>query len=174
MDRRVKNAIFIICGGALIGVLFLYFWKKPIADTLSLETTQAEQNEVVVLQTNKVVYDAIIEGENISFPVTIVDTEEKREHGLSNTDSLPSKTGELFIFETPGNYGFWMKDMNYPLDMVWIDKNLKIIGVTRNISPSTYPDIFYPPKAVQYVIEVNANEAEALGLKVGKNITIKK
>ncbi len=72
------------------------------------------------------------------------------------TASLPPTAGKLFVFDTPDTYGFWMKDMNYSLDFVWINSAMKIIAITPNVAASTYPEVFYPPHPVQYVLEVDA------------------
>src|SRR5690242_15708811 len=49
------------------------------------------------------------------------DTPAKQQQGLSGTASLPLDQGMLFIFPKDGTYAFWMKDMNYSLDIIWID-----------------------------------------------------
>jgi uncharacterized membrane protein (UPF0127 family) len=113
-------------------------------------------------------YDAVLSTQNLSIPVTIADTPEEQEVGLSYTSSLEQNTGKLFVFNTVGKYGFWMKDMNYSLDLVWIDKDFKIIAIDKNVTPESYPNIFYPPKEVQYVLEVNAGFSTANDLSVNQ------
>lgn len=85
----------------------------------------------------------------------IADTKEKRGLGLSGRPALPADGGMLFVFDQPGNYGFWMKDMNFPIDIVWLDANKKIIGTTKNLQPKSYPQIFYPPAPIKYALEIN-------------------
>jgi uncharacterized membrane protein (UPF0127 family) len=97
----------------------------------------------------------------------IADTDASREQGLSDRQSLPANHGMLFIFDTPGQYGFWMKDMHFPLDMVWINADKTVAGVTKDLSPSTYPSIFPPPSPISYVLEINAGSAEKFGLISG-------
>src|SRR5664279_2881599 len=62
--------------------------------------------------------------------IEIADTEAERTLGLGNRSTLPENNGMLFVFDKPGNYGFWMKDTNFPLDFIWIDENKNIIDIT--------------------------------------------
>src|SRR4030042_2564613 len=55
--------------------------------------------------------------------VEIADTPEKRSQGLSGRDNLSQNQGMLFIFNQPAIPSFWMKDMNFPLDFIWINNN---------------------------------------------------
>ncbi len=102
--------------------------------------------------------------------VAVAKTPETRTQGLSGYTSLGADKGMLFIFPTPGEPDFWMKDMNFPLDMVWINSSRKIIGVSSNISPKTYPETFAPPGKIQFVLEVNAGIAEKFGMAVGTTV----
>ena len=99
--------------------------------------------------------------------VEIADTDASREQGLSDRASLPTNHGMLFVFDTPGQYGFWMKDMHFSLDMVWINADKTLAGVTKNLLPSTYPSVFPPPNPIQYVLEINAGSADKFGLVSG-------
>lgn len=76
----------------------------------------------------------------------VADTDAERVRGLSGRASLGQNEGLLFVFEKPGFYGIWMKDMNFPIDIVWIDKDKKITHIEKNVSPRTYPKVFYAQK----------------------------
>ena len=103
--------------------------------------------------------------------IEIADTDASREQGLSDRASLPSDNGMLFVFDTPGQYGFWMKDMHFPLDMVWINADKTVVGVTKDLLPSTYPSIFPPPSPISYVLEINAGSAETFGIIKGTSVS---
>ena len=90
-----------------------------------------------------------------------------QEKGLGDRDSLPMDQGMLFIFPEQGSYGFWMKDMRFSLDMVWIGADKKVAGVASDISPSTYPDLFLPPYPISYVLELNAGQAKKYAIATG-------
>ena len=100
----------------------------------------------------------------------IADTEETRQQGLSDIKSLPNDSGMLFVFNNPGKYGFWMKDMNFPLDLIWIDGNRTIAGVTKNVLPSSYPFVFMPPREISYVLEMDAGSVASFGLTTGTKV----
>ncbi|MBX4189256.1 DUF192 domain-containing protein [Candidatus Parcubacteria bacterium] len=102
----------------------------------------------------------------------VADTEVLRSQGLSGRKGLPSNTGMLFIFETPGKYGFWMKDMKFALDMVWISPEKKIVAIDRDVRPESYPQALYPPQDVSYVVEVPAGFSKVHGINVGEKFSI--
>ncbi len=106
------------------------------------------------------------------FKVDIAETSYLRERGLSGRSSLLPDAGMFFVFNSPGRYGFWMKDMNFPIDVVWIDQNLKIIGFQKNLIPETYPNIFYPTQDVQYVLEISAGKSNEIGMRVGDSVKV--
>lgn len=98
------------------------------------------------------------------FSVEVASTIATRMRGLSYRQSLPSGSGMLFVFPTSNTGGFWMKDMNFALDLVWM-KNGRVVGVERNIPPPlpgtplyALP-IYHPPESITHVLEVNAGEA---------------
>lgn len=109
---------------------------------------------------------------NKAYYVEIADTPSEQEKGLSGYKYLRDNQGMLFVFQTPGNYGFWMKDMNFPLDIIWIDQNSKVIHIEKSLSPSTYPQVFYPGGPALYVLEVNAGQADTTQLEIGDTVKI--
>lgn len=104
---------------------------------------------------------------NQKFNVSVAKTDAEKQLGLSGTTSLAQNTGKLFIFDELGNHGFWMKDMNYPIDIVWFDQNWSVVGLAKNATPESYPNVFYPEHPAQYVLEINAGVAEKLNLGFG-------
>lgn len=93
---------------------------------------------------------------------------EEQAKGLGGRTSLASGKGMLFVFLTSDRQCFWMKDMNFGLDIVWIDANQKIANIEKNISPNTYPQSYCSQG--QYVLEINAGEADKLGLYSGQQL----
>lgn len=102
----------------------------------------------------------------------IADTPIKKFKGLSNRDFLPENQGMLFIFEKPDYYSFWMKEMLFPLDFIWI-RNGQIVEMTENIKPEDYqpPKFLTPKEKVDLVLEVNAGFIEKFKIKVGDEIS---
>ena len=103
-------------------------------------------------------YQPTIEIGGKTIQIEVADTETKREQGLSSRAKLDSGHGMLFVFNTVGLYGFWMKDMNFPIDIVWLDGAKHMVDIERNVSPDTFPHVFYPPRPVKYVLETNPGE----------------
>lgn len=96
--------------------------------------------------------------------VEVADTEALREAGLSGREALTPGSGMLFVFEEPGVYGFWMKDMNFPIDIIFADAEGTVTTVYGSVSPNTYPQAFYPQQDSLYVLEVSAGFAQAHGI----------
>lgn len=57
-----------------------------------------------------------------------------------------------------------MKDMNFPIDIVWIGEDWKVVSINTLVNPDTYPEVFYPALPVKYVLELNSGEASILGI----------
>ena len=99
--------------------------------------------------------------------IEIADTPEAQSRGLSGRKSLPETEGMLFVFEQPGKYAFWMKDMNFAIDMIWLTEDLKVVFIKKNATPDSYPTSFVPEENAQYVLEVVSGFADKHGLEVG-------
>lgn len=109
---------------------------------------------------------------DIEVAVAIADTPELRDKGLSKREKLGVNEGMFFIFENPQQYGFWMKDMNFPIDIIWFDENQRIVYAKQDAEPSSYPEIFTPSASAQYVLEVPAGFFAFHRLKLGDTIEI--
>ena len=115
---------------------------------------------------------------NLKISVEISDTLCKQELGLSGRNSLADDTGMIFVFPKDSDYAFWMKDMNFPLDMVWVSADFHIVGIEKNVMPRTY-DVQNPDQSqtfggnyiAQYVIELPAGYADKNNLQVGNKIS---
>lgn len=104
----------------------------------------------------------------VAIDVTVADEYDERVQGLSGVEKLKDFEGKLFIFNADAKHGIWMKDMLMPLDIIWIDKNLKVIHIEENVSPDTYPtQIFAPQSDARFVLEMNAHFASSVRIEVG-------
>ena len=108
----------------------------------------------------------------VSVAVNVADTEVLREQGLSGRASLAEGEGMLFIFDTDGIWGIWMKDMRFFIDIVWADSSGSVITVAHNIAPETYPKVFYPSRSARYVLELPAGFAAAHGIAEGVKMMV--
>lgn len=107
----------------------------------------------------------------LRIPVEVVDTPEKRTLGLSYRESLASDSGMLFVMPSRRVSSFWMKEMRFPLDIIWIDGD-KIVNLSQDLPPggpqpkNSYSSL-YP---VDQVLEVNGGFAEKNGIKIGDQV----
>lgn len=107
---------------------------------------------------------------NAGLEIELADTPQKRTLGLSGREKLDENSGMLFIFNSPDYHSFWMKDMKFTIDIVWIGKNLKIAGIAENAAPESYPQTFKPEDPAKYVLEVNAGFIDENNIKIGDKV----
>ena len=121
-------------------------------------------------------YHAIVTtstGEKI--PVEVADTPKKRSLGLGKRPSLKKGWGMLFVFEERKPHRFWMKDMQFPLDIIWLD-NHRIVHINHNAEPASSdddPEVMTSPVPVNFVLEIAAGRAVKLRLKKGQQMKFK-
>lgn len=144
--QLILGAIFLT-----ILVVLAYFWPRP-QDSSSL-LYQSKQ------------WQLSIKGTYLS--ADVANTEQEKITGLSNRPSLGSNEGMLFIYDPPAQPSFWMKDMLFPIDIMWIDSRKAVIGIEHSVSPETYPMSFQPPAPVKYVLEVRAGFSKERGISPG-------
>lgn len=107
---------------------------------------------------------------NTKIAVDVADTTAKRTQGLSGRKTFSFGTGLLMKFDEDGYPGIWMKDMNFPIDIVWIDKDWIVRDVTPSVGPETYPQAFYPKEPIRYILEVPAGFADIHNIQVGNTV----
>lgn len=143
-----------------IGVFFFMGASAPVVTEMSVETVQTEKPAPPVFETVQ------------DFEFEIVASPEALAQGLSGRAEVPSGYGMLFVFDASKSYGFWMKDMLVSIDIIWLADDGTVIGIEENVSPSTYPKAFEPPRPVRLVLETRAGEARAQGWSVGTKIPL--
>ncbi|HVZ75737.1 MAG TPA: DUF192 domain-containing protein [Candidatus Paceibacterota bacterium] len=99
--------------------------------------------------------------------VEIASTSAEQEQGLSGRTSLAEGSGMLFVFPDGSQPGFWMKGMNFSLDIIFITSSGKVITIDRDLAPDTYPQAFYPSGPIRYALEVPAGFAAAHTIEEG-------
>lgn len=93
------------------------------------------------------------------------------ELGLGERTGLGEDKGMLFVFPNEDKQGFWMKDMRFALDIIWLDKNKKVVTILKGLTPSTYPNIYFPISNSKYVLEINAFASEKYRIATGTTLT---
>jgi len=139
-------------------VLFQNYLAAFINDT--------QKSDIIFIK--KLRHDGVFSFENkIDFNVQVVKNKEEVSRGLGGINNISDKEGMLFVFDSPQKYGFWMKNMRFPIDIVWLNSDMRVIGIDENIPIESYPKIYYPSEPVLYVLEIKAGLSEKYGIKKG-------
>jgi len=113
---------------------------------------------------------------NTEIQVEIADTPEKRTKGLSGRNSLDQNKGMLFVFPKGSNATFWMKDMKFDLDIIWI-RDSKIVKIDKNVkapkagTPDNKLTLYKSKQPIDYVLEVNSGFIEKNNIEVGQIVS---
>lgn len=112
-----------------------------------------------------------------TFSVDVADTREEREKGLSGRKKLDAGEAMLFVFEETGLHTFWMKDMKFNLDIIFI-KDDKIVTIHKNVekpSPDLAPaelEHYAPRESANFVLEINSGLSDKYSFKEGDTVKI--
>lgn len=102
-----------------------------------------------------------------SYHISVLRTQNDLTRGLSGTESLATNEAMVFVFPKDAKWEIWMKDMNYPIDIVWLDSAKNVIYTVKDAQPSSYPKTFKPETDSRYVIELPSGTIERTGIKNG-------
>ena len=138
---------------------------ETIVITNKTKTTKAAEFEVVTIKTAT---------NSIKINAEIAATETARERGLSfrPKDNLTDDTGMLFVYPKPTQVYYWMRNMNFPIDMVFIDESNRIVNVYKNVPACTadpctkYPSVY----TIAYALEVNAGFIDSNGVNINDEV----
>ena len=104
------------------------------------------------------------------YAVEVSDDDTERARGLMFRDAMANDSGMLFIHDAEEPQAYWMKNTKIPLDILYFDDERKLVAQQRDVPTCSLGDACpsYPSDApARYVLELNAGEAERLGLKDG-------
>jgi len=146
-----RKQVLLIVGIVLFLVLIMNFPKEDSADIT---------NSVCVGET--------------CFEVEIVDSLETRTQGLMFREQMDKDRGMWFVFEESKIYPFWMKNTLIPLDMIWVDEDLKVVAIIESAVPcEANPCRHYNPETeALYVLEINGGLASEYELRVGDIVSV--
>lgn len=116
-----------------------------------------------------------VKAEGETFKVKVAKTEKEKQVGLSETKKLGEKDGMLFVFNAPEKYSFWMRDMDFPIDIIYI-KGDEVVDVIKNAPAPTSSNselpIYQPSTEADKVLEVNSGIADKYNIKKGTKLEI--
>ncbi len=145
----MNTKIFIVLGACILLFSFWFYSRNPLSATVKIKQTE--------------------------FIVDLAITPKEKTRGLSFRKTVLPKHGMLFVYENKDKYPFWMKDMQFPLDFVWIDGNI-IVDVTKNVPPanSESMQVVKPNTPVNKILEINAGEIDTYNIQIGDTVTFNK
>lgn len=107
--------------------------------------------------------------------IEVANTPKEQEQGLMFRKTLAVNSGMLFIFEQEQFLSFWMKNTLIPLDVLYLDPKAVIVDI-QTMPPCSPEEEQCPSYTARgraiYALEINAGEAEKLGLKIGDQLTL--
>lgn len=158
MPSRTRSSVYIFIAISAVVIACLLLVKNtlsPISDPVVSVTNAVASPEPVSSMHFEVVTDLVAQ-----------------EKGLGGRSDIPHNYGMLFVFPKDGKQGFWMKDMLVPIDIIWLSDNGTVVGIEESVATSTYPNVFYAPQPVRYVLETHAGESLARDWSIGSVIDI--
>ena len=144
-----KHPIIVACSIVLVLFLFWYYRAHPLTPRLEIRGNK--------------------------FFVELAVTPQEQQRGLGYRDSLPADAGMLFVYQNKDRYGFWMKGMRFPIDIIWI-MDQTIVDISKNVPVATTGALptYTPKDPVNKVLEVQAGTADRFGVQIGDTIQILK
>lgn len=102
------------------------------------------------------------------FQAEVANKDWTRARGLGGRESLEPNQAMLFEFEDDARWAIWMKGMKFSIDIIWLDKEKKVVHIEPNVKPEGIPYTEYrPPVPARYVLEVSADQARKSNIQVG-------
>ena len=172
----LKN-FFITLGGIvlLLIIAFAFSMRTNISSVPEQKETKSSSIPTIVEEKSS----STAQFGSKELTLEVVSTERDRAKGLGGRDSLSQDAGMLFIFPEEDTYGFWMKDMRFPIDILWLDESFEVVHIAHNVSHLSYnneipweSETFYPKQPALYVLEVNAGLSEVEKVTVGDMLKV--
>jgi len=162
----------ILISFALIIIFFLVVFYSPLEGWLACETgwiicPPPSDSGRSTPQRGESKYIKIA-GQNIKVDLALTSSEQSQ--GLGGRSSLGQGQGMLFVFDKIGQYPFWMKDMNFPIDMIWIGEDMKVVYIKKNALPQLYPETYGGEAVAKYILEVSAGFSDKNNLQAGDRV----
>ena len=107
-----------------------------------------------------------------AYSLWVADTDKERAKGLGGVKELGRNQGMILKFDTDSNWGIWMKDMETPIDIVWVNSQKRVVHIVENALPELGTDITFRPKGnARYVIELPSGSVKSAGIRKGAMTT---
>lgn len=159
-----KSPYVYVAGATILSSILVVWYLRPPQNQNPPAIEYTPMKSTVTIGTKTVI-------------VELADTDEEITTGLGGRSSLEHDHGMLFIFNREAAMGFWMKNMHFPIDIIWI-KTDTVIAIHQSIAvqPENAADAdlpqYFPPEPVTHVLEVPAGWSSANSIKVGDRVVI--
>ena len=160
MTTRTQALVPIAAAAVIVGVIGL----MSIPSDSKLESVEFPRGTIKV--------------DDVVLEVQIADDESKRIRGLMFQDPLPYDQGMIFVFDEPGVYSLWMLNMQFALDMIWIDADGNVVHIEQDIPPCETPteimacQSIVPSGEAMYILEVTAGFVDQFGITKDSKIDL--
>lgn len=177
MDKKYIFAGILIF--ALIPALVFIFVNSSNSNSLNSNRTSPDTDFISKIAQNSMLGNKesdpklFIASSSNAYNILLANTEALRKKGLGGRTAIAENEVMLFVFKESAEHFFWMKDMLFPIDIVWLDSDKKIIHIENNVSPDSYPKSFGPQADSRYVLEFKEGTALKENLKVGSRVVFK-
>ena len=165
MNKKNKWSIPILLMFVGLIVLLIIFSDAFVTNT---ENANNEQLAVVTFFPNN--------STSVVMTCEVASSPEKRSVGLMFREELPVDEGMLFVYESPHNVSFWMKNVLIPLDIIFLDESGTVINVEEADIEINVPDEklkrYFSTSPAKWVVEINQGLCKLYGIGVGTNVSI--
>lgn len=175
-DLSILFGLFAIVAAVIIyqgasGGAFLPNSKITTSDEANV--TPVNNQTKITTNTNSNLQSTQVKILRLKVNAEVASDANSRAIGLGGRESLVKDAGMLFVFDSEAKHSFWMKNVKFPLDIIWLDKNKKVVHFVKNAQPDTGSalEIYTPPKKAYYVLEVNGGMIDEFGLALGNKAT---
>lgn len=159
MKKNILTILVVIIFLVLMGIVF---WRVPALQKFSRASQGFSRIQRVEIFKNGPSFKKLY----------IVSTPKERSLGLSRFDHFDDGSAMLFVFDFPAAYSFWMKDMKFPIDILWIDDAGKIVDIKEHADPRDFPKSYVPSTEARYVLELNDGFVERHALALGQKTLV--
>jgi uncharacterized protein len=177
--RTITIITIVATAAAAIGIIATTANFYP-AVTSMVESTENNQQELIIDEAtpssnNESGYRQVnVTVNGIKLIADVAATNEQRTKGLSVKDALAENQAMLFVFGTEREHSFWMKDMKFPIDIIWLDSNKTIVHIEHNLQPCSL-NAFCPTykpdnNSALYVLETVAGFADKHDIVEGTRV----
>ncbi len=107
---------------------------------------------------------------NSRYYLNIASSNEQLARGLSGVENMPKNEGMLFVLPNSSKACFWMKQMDFNLDIIWLNEQKQVVHLEKNLSPKSYPKTYCSNQNSKYVIEMNSGFIGSKNIYLGEKL----